>query len=380
MSDQVRIGVIGVGGMGNGHCKASEKVDEVQVTAVADIDEEAARSTGEEFGVPHFTTHQDLISSGLVDAVIIATPHYFHPPIAIDAFEAGLHVLSEKPIGVRIGEAERMVKAARNSGKVFSVMYQMRTLASVRKAGELVEAGELGQLQRTLLIAPSFRSQAYYDSGSWRATWAGEGGGVLLNQVPHPMDIFTMLGGMPSKVMGFCRTLLHDIEVEDDAYALLEYDNGASGYFYCSTCEVSPGRFIEIVGDKGRLQLLGGELRFWRCDPPASEFCRTSTEMWGGPSFEEVPIELEERENGHHVILRNFARAILYDEELIAPGEVGLKSLELSNAIILSSHKGEPVDVPIDRREYHELIDYLCQKSSYRPEEAKTKRVTDPNL
>jgi predicted dehydrogenase len=378
--EKVRLGVIGVGGMGAGHCVSAQSLEEVQLTAVADIDADRAKEIGEQHGVPYFERHADMLAQDIVDAVVIATPHYFHPPIAIDAFEAGLHVLSEKPIGVRVSMAERMIEAAERSGKVFGVMFQMRTDPAVRKARELVEAGELGEIKRTLLISPEFRSQAYYDSGGWRATWEGEGGGPLMNQGPHIMDLLTLLGGVPSRVTGRTKTLIHDIEVEDHAEAALEYPNGATGYFYLSTCEVQPGRLIEIVGDKGKLRYANGELHFYRNGRPVSEFNRTNTEPWGMPEVVDVEIELPECESGHAAVLRNFARAILYGEKLLAPGADGMKSLELANAIMLSSHKGEPVDIPIDRREFDDLIDHLRSTSTFKKKTVKTKRQIDPRL
>jgi predicted dehydrogenase len=354
----VKLGIIGVGGMGSSHCKKLADVEELELAAVADVNAGRAQSVGEEYGVPHFGSGSELIASGLVEAVLIATPHYFHPTFAVEAFEAGLHVLSEKPIGVEIGAAERMAEAARKSGKVFGVMFQMRSLPSIRKARELVDAGELGEVRRTLFVAPEFRSQAYYDSGTWRATWAGEGGGVLLNQGPHLMDIFCLLGGLPAKVTGRCAQLMHQIEVEDHAEAVLEYANGAGGYFYASTCEVGQ-RLIEIVGDCGKLRVAGHGLEFWRYKPPVSEFNRTNTEMWGSPKAEKVELELAECETGHGA---------------------GLLSLELANAIILSSQKGEPVDLPLDRAEYDRLMEGLRATSSFHGEWDESEAESDPNL
>jgi len=378
MSGQkVKMAVVGVGGMGSNHCKSIPGIEECELTAVADINADRAKQVGEDCGVPGFTDHRELISSGLAEAVVIATPHYFHPPIAIDAFRAGLHVLSEKPVGVQIGEAEKMAAAARESGKVFCVMFQMRTQANIKKAKELVEAGELGEVRRTLLVSPEYRSQAYYDSGTWRATWGGEGGGVMMNQAPHIMDIFTMLGGMPKRVHGRIATILHDIEVEDQAEAMLEYENGAAGYFFVATAEMGE-RLVEFVGDKGKLRLEGGKLRFWRYGPPVTQFTRENTEMWGRPEMEEVELEMEDCESGHSVILRNFARAILYGEPLIAPGEVGLNGLELANAITLSSHKGVPVELPIDRAQFDELIVHLRATSSFNDDWGASKSETDP--
>ena len=378
--DKVRLGVVGVGGMGAGHCVNAKSLEEIELAAVVDIDAARAKEIGEQFGVPYFERHGDLLAKKMVDAVVIATPHYFHPPIAIDAFEAGLHVLSEKPIGVRVSMAGRMIEAAERSGKVFGVMFQLRTDPAVRKARELVEAGELGAIKRTLLISPDFRSQAYYDSGGWRATWEGEGGGPLMNQGPHIMDVFTLLGGMPSRVTGWTKTLIHDIEVEDRAEAVLQYPNGATGYFYISTCEVRPGQLIEIVGDKGKLRYADGELHFYRNEQPVSEFNRTNTEPWGIPEAVDIELELPECESGHGAVLRNFARAILYGEEVISPGADGIRSLELANAIMLSSDKGEPVDIPIDRQEFDDLIDRLSATSTFKKKNVKPRRQTDPRL
>ncbi len=372
---KVKIAVIGVGGMGSNHAKHCSRLEEFELKAVVDINPDRAQEMGEQFEVPYFTRHTELLEEDMVDAVAIATPHYFHPPIAIDAFRAGLHVLSEKPIGVRIGMAEKMVEAARESGKVFAVMFQMRSRAKIKKAKELLRGGALGELRRTLLVAPWYRTQAYYDSGSWRATWAGEGGGVLMNQAPHDLDVFTMLGGMPSRVYGRCETVLHDIEVEDQATAMLEYENGACGYLYFTTCEVGSRR-MEFIGDEGGLSLSG--LDHWRFEPSISEYTRTSSEMWGNPEIEEVDLEVEECESGHHVILQNFAHAILDGEPLLSPGEVGLNSLELANAVTLSSHKGEAVELPIDRQEFSELIDYLSSTSSFEDQWGETKPETDP--
>jgi predicted dehydrogenase len=202
---------------------------------------------------------------------------------------------------------------------------------------------------------------------------------VLLNQAPHIMDVFCMLGGMPSRVHGRCQTLIHDIEVEDQAQAMLEYANGATGYFYVSTCETGP-RMLEIVGDKGRLRLSGGGLSFTRFSPPVTEFNKTNTEMWGSPKSENVELGIEDCEHGHQVVLRNFARAILHGEPLVSPGEVGVKSLELANAIILSSYKDKPVDIPMDRGEYEALIADLAAKSSFKDDWGATKSETDPQF
>lgn len=374
--DKVRIGVIGVGGMGQGHCGYMHELDVAQLTAVCDIAPEVAKEVGERHDVPHFLKHTELLDSGLVDAVLIVTPHYDHPPIAVDAFRRGLHVLSEKPIAVTVKAAGRMIRAAERSGKVFSVMYQMRTQPEMQAARRLIEEGRLGEMVRASMILAMYRSQAYYDSGGWRATWRGEGGGVLLNQAPHGFDAFTWLAGLPRFVQARTRTRLHEIEVEDEAAALVEFENGAHGYIYAGTIEAPQVDRIEIVGDRGKILLDEQGLRFWELETPIREFTFTSAEMWAAPASKLVPVPLPQRETGHIAITRNFCRAILYGEELLAPGAEGLWSLELANAMILSSHTGKGVRIPIGRNQYEELLARLCRRS--RPKRvARELRVTD---
>ena len=374
--DKVRIGVVGTGGMGQGHCDYMNKLDVGQLTAVCDIVPTVAQEIGRKHGVPHFVNHTDLLDSGLVDAILIATPHYYHPPIAIDAFKRGIHVLSEKPIGVSVKAAGEMIRAAEKSGKVFAVMFQMRALPEYQAAKKLLADGRVGELVRASMILAMYRSQAYYDSGGWRATWKGEGGGVLLNQAPHGFDAFTWLVGLPKYVSAQTRTRLHDIEVEDEAAAMVEFDNGAHGYIYAGVIEAPQVDRIEIVGDRGKIQFDENGLRFWELDTPISEFTRTSKEMWAAPRGRLVDVPLEKRETGHIAITRNFCRAILYDEPLLSPGAEGIRSLELANAMILSSYKKERVRLPIKRNEYEELLAKL-RRTSKPKRVARDRRITD---
>ena len=376
----VRIGVIGTGGMGQGHLGSFEKIDEVRLTALCDIDPEVAERLGKEYNVPHFLKHRDLLKSGLCDAVVIATPHPFHAPIAIDAFRAGLHVLSEKPISEKVSAGDEMIVAAKASGKAFAVMFQLRTYPAMTKAMEIVRGGELGKIFRTTMISPEYRSQAYYDSGTWRATWMGEGGGIMMNQAPHITDMFINLAGMPCEVYGRTETRIHNIEVEDLAEAMLTYPDGGTGYYYCSTNEAGPGQMIEIFGDKGKLLYRNGELKFYRFVQPILEFTRTNTEMWGGPKCEEVPLELPDAKPGHSVITRNFARNILYGEPLLAPGEEGIRALELANAIWLSAHLKKPVQLPLDRQAYDDFLEMKRNTSTFEKTVAGVQRTTDPRL
>ena len=377
--DKVRIGVVGCGGMGQSHVKSVKELSEAELTAVSDVDAEAVNKVSSENNVKGFMDYRELINSGLVDAVIIATPHYFHPPIGVAAFEKGLHVLSEKPIAVTVSAADELLKAAKKSGKVFAVMFQQRTLPAMRLAHQIIKSGKLGEIRRTIMLDPNYRSQAYYDSAGWRGTWKGEGGGVIINQAPHGIDLFMLLGGLPAKVTANVRTRLHKIEVEDEACAVLEYPNGAWGYYYTSTCEMPSGQRIEICGDKGKLVYAEGMLKLYSINPPISEHNATNKNMWASPETVEEPLGLPQVESGHKEIIRNFCAAILRGEELIAPGEEGIWSVEFINAVNLSGRTGKPIDIPVNRKEYDKLLDKL-KKSSKEKQVEKMERITDPRF
>jgi predicted dehydrogenase len=375
--DIVRFGIIGVGGMGSGHARYMAQIPEARLTAVCDVSPEALQTAMDNYEVPGFANHTALLDSGLVDAVIVATPHYFHPPIAIDAMRRGIHVVSEKPMAVTVSAADAMIRVAQETGVIFAVMFQQRALPASQAAKALVDQGRLGPLYRTLLIDAHFRSQAYYDSAGWRATWKGEGGGVLLNQAPHGMDIFTWLGGLPSRVTARVATRQHRIEVEDEATALLEYPNGAIGYLLETVNEAPIGSRLELCGEYGKLVLDDRGLRFWEVRPGVRAFSDASTEMWGRPETAEVEVPLQERQTGHAAIVRNVAQAILSGELLISPGAQALPALELANAILLSGHRGRPVDIPLQRAEYDAFI--AEKQAQSKDKRIQDKRITDPN-
>jgi len=376
--EKVRIGVIGVGGMGQAHINKIKETPEAELTAVSDVDSEITKKISQEHKVPGFTDYEKLLKSDLTDAVLIATPHYFHPEIGIKVMERGIHCLSEKPIAVSVAAADKFLQAAAKSGVVFAVMYQQRTLPEIRLAKKLIKSGRLGKIRRTSLIEPNYRTQAYYDSGSWRATWKGEGGGVLINQAPHGIDLFLLLGGLPARVTAKVRTHLHEIEVEDEATALLEYPNGAWGYYYTTTNEVPTVTSMEISGDKGKLLYQDDLLKFYSFESSIPEFTFSSKDMWASPEVAEEELELPQYETGHKEIIRNFCRSILFKEELIAPGKEGIWSVEFINALILSGKKNKPVDIPVNRQEYEELLEDL-KKTSREKKVKKIKRVTDPH-
>jgi len=380
--DKVRFGVVGCGGMGSAHIKFIKELPEAELVAVCDSDEEVAKKVAQENNVKVFSDYHELIDSGLIDAIVIATPHYFHPPVGIAAFEKGLNVLTEKPIAVTVSEADKFVKAAKKSKKVFAVMYQQRTVPAIKVASQIIKDGKIGEIKRTLMVEPNYRSQAYYDSGGWRGTWKGEGGGVLINQAPHGIDLFIMLAGLPSRVIARTRTRLHKIEVEDEADALLEYPNGAWGYYYTSTCETPFLQRIEISGDKGKLEFLDtGKtrvLKFYSFNPSISVHSATSKEVWQSVQVTEEPLDVKGESGGHKEIIQNFCAAILHGEKLIAPGMEGISSIEFINALNFSSRTCRPVKIPVSRSKYDKLLEELKKNSMEK--HTQNIRVTDPRI
>ena len=354
--DKVRVGVIGIGNMGSGHVRMirdHECGDDLVLTAVADINpqrlEWAKTQVGEE--VTLFDNATALMESGLVDAVTIAVPHYSHPPLVIEALEHNLHVLCEKPAGVYTKQVREMNEAAAKSDRVFALMFNQRTNHIYRKMHELVHSGELGEIKRVNWIVTNwYRSQFYYDSGSWRATWKGEGGGVLLNQCPHNLDLLQWICGMPVKMRAFCHNgLWRNIEVEDDVTAYFEYANGASGVFVTSVSDAPGTNRFEITFDGGKLVCEDEKLKLWKITPGQKEFNATNrSDVFGQPAVEVMDVETDGLSPQHQGVLRAFGGAILRGEPLVARGEEGINGLTLSNAMHLSSWLDKTVDIPFD--------------------------------
>jgi predicted dehydrogenase len=377
---KVNLAVIGVGGMGSEHSKKIKKMRNARLAAVCDVNEETVKKLGEELNVPYFTSHKQLIKSGLCNAAVVAIPHPLRPPVVNDLFKANIHVLSEKPLSERISTAEKMVKEAKKRKLIFAVMFQLRFDPAVVKAMELVKQGKLGTIYRAQLISLKYRTQTYYDSGSWRATWKGEGGGVMMNQSPHIIDVFVQLCGLPQTVYGKIDHRMHNIEVEDTAEAMLRFKNGGSGYVYCTTNESRPGEMIEICGDKGKLIFRDGQLSFYRFNPTLSKHIKTSKEMWSGPDIKQVPLRISNKKTGHIDVIRNFVNNILDGEKLRTPAESGLGSLELANAIMLSSFEDRWITLPISRRKYDQQLSKLRRNSKFVKKNVKQQRVTDPHV
>ncbi|GIN58746.1 oxidoreductase [Lederbergia ruris] len=374
----LKVGIIGLGNMGTSHAKRlfNREIDGAILTAVCDVREERMVKAREEFGdrVKRFLSIDEFFTDADIDGVIIATPHYDHPPLAIRAFEKGWHVLCEKPAGVYTKNVRLMNEAAAKSGKVFSMMFNQRTNPLYQKMRELIQSGELGEIKRTnWIITDWYRAQSYYDSGGWRATWEGEGGGVMLNQSPHQLDLWQWITGMmPTRIRSFCGFgKYHDIEVEDDVTAYVEYENGATGLFVTSTGEAPGTNRFEVAGDRGKLVIENGNLTFWRLRQSEREFNQTFTGGFGEPECWKIDIPVRGKNNQHLGILENWVDAILNGAELLAPGEEGIKSLAISNGVYLSSWLDDWVELPIDEDLYYEKLQEKIATSTFRKDTTK---------
>jgi predicted dehydrogenase len=376
---KVRLGIIGAGTMGAAHAQSilDGRVAGAELAAVCD--RHADRMTKFSGQAKAFAHSDELLRSGLVDAVLIATPHYSHPAIGRAALRAGLHVLVEKPIAVHKADAERLLAAHTDPKLVLAAMFNQRTDPFYRKIRAMVRGGELGEVRRVnWTITNWFRSEAYYASSAWRATWEGEGGGVLLNQSPHNIDLFQWIFGMPARVRAFCGLgRYHQIEVEDDVTAYFEFSNGATAVFITSTGEAPGTNRLEIAAENGRLVCENEALTFLRNEIPMTEFSRTSPKMFDAPPRTEIKFPLSGHGGQHVEVLQNFIDAILGGAPLIAPAEEGIHSVELANAMLYSALTKQTVELPLDAVAYEQLLKKMVAESQHAKKEVRAPTVVD---
>ncbi len=365
--NKVRLGIVGLGNIGRYHAEYLQagKVSRCELVAVAD----AYTPSLEKYKhLKTFEKSEDLIHSGLIDALVIATPHFLHTTIGIDALENGLHIMVEKPISAHKADAERLIAVAKKHSKqVFGGMFQLRVEPRYVKLKRLIQNGDLGRLVRiNWIITDWFRTEAYYGSSSWRATWKGEGGGVLLNQCLHQLDILQWLCGMPSMVRGFCKIgRYHDIEVEDDVTCYMEWDKDITGVFISSTGEAPGTNRLEICGTRGKVVLENNKLTFIRLESDMIEFSKTSKSPFAKPEVWNIEIPFETIPNTHSILMQNFVDAILDGTPLIAPGEDGMGSVELANAFVFSSLINQPIKLPMDALAWEKKLQQLIAESKH---------------
>ena len=377
--ENVRIGIIGIGNMGTKHADKIMQglVDNLVLTAVADTNPDRREYAKKTYGdsVAIFENDEQLLNYDNMDAVIIAVPHYDHPKLVMDAIEKGFHVMCEKPAGVYTKAVREMNEFAEKHNKIFGMMFNQRTNCVYRKMKEMVDSGEIGEIKRVnWIITDWYRTQYYYDSGDWRATWAGEGGGVLLNQCPHNLDLLQWICGMPESVRAFCHEgKWHDIEVEDDVTAYLEYKNGATGVFITTTGDAPGTNRLEITGTKGTLVADTKKLMYLKLRQDEREYCKTSTEGFKKPEADEwIEVETDGLNEQHVGVLKAFTKNILGKGELVAKGEEGINGLMLSNAIHLSSWQDKKITLPVDEDVFYDLLMQRVKNSRKKTTKAVT--------
>ncbi len=362
----VRIGIVGVGGMGSSHAHSLKKgeVPGAELSAVCDINPKRLEAFP---GIPGYLSADELLAKASLDAVMVATPHYDHVTVGIKALNAGLHVLVEKPVAVHKKDAQRLIGTPRDKNQIFAAMFNQRTDPRYQWLKKQLSEGAFGRVTRVnWIITNWYRTQFYYDQGDWRATWAGEGGGVLLNQCPHQLDLWQWLFGMPASVRAFCqRGRFHDIEVEDDVTAYMEYADGMHGMFITTTGEAPGTNRLEIAADGGRIIVDDLTIRIDRNTTLSSEFTRTCKAPFAVPETICETVTFKHGGAQHIGILKNFVAAIRGEEELIAPAPEGIHSVELSNAMILSGQTRETVNIPMDADAYERNLNALIKNSTF---------------
>ncbi len=361
---KVKLGIIGIGNMGSTHAQNLKdgKCPEIEIAAIADTNAarlEWAKAQHYDENITYFNDAIEMLDSGLIDACLVAVPHYDHPKYAIACMERKIHVMVEKPAGVYTKQVREMNEAAeKHPDVIFGLMFNQRTNCLYRKLKELIDSGKYGQIRRTnWLITDWYRPQAYYNSGGWRATWAGEGGGVLLNQCPHQLDLWQWICGMPTKVltkMHFGKW--HDIEVEDDVTTYVEYESGATGVFITTTGDGKGSNRFEIQTDKAKFVVEDGQLVVEEFEMTEQEFSAVNTSPFGAIKTKRYIPETDGLNPQHSGVLNAWAAAILRGESLIAEGKEGVNSLTLTNAMHLSAFLGKEVEIPFNEDLYYEEL------------------------
>lgn len=355
---ELRIGIIGLGNIGTAHanCIVSGKIAGAKLSVVCDINPERFSLFPD---IPNCLNHRDLISSNVCDGVIISTPHPSHAEIAAECLKAGLHVLVEKPMDISLSRADKLAEIAKNSDRTFAVMFNQRTNPLFIKARDIVSSGLIGELKRSnWTITNWYRTQHYYDSGAWRATWSGEGGGVLLNQAPHNLDLWQWICGMPCEITAFCNVAkYHNIEVEDDCTIYAKYPGGATGVFITSTGELPGTNRLEICGTLGKIVLEDNKLKWWRLKESERTTCFESKNPYPDADCEYTELTSDNYGGAHREVIQAFVGNILNGTPLVANGVEGVNELSISNAAYLSQWLGNvPVKLPFDKELFDKLL------------------------
>jgi len=367
---KIKLGIIGIGNMGSNYATkvANGECPDFDLVAVADTNPARIKWAEENLkgSMSLFHTAEEMLDSGLIEACMVETPHYDHPHYAMECMKRGIHVMIDKPAGVYTRQVREMNECAKlHPEVVFGVMFNQRTNCVYKKMKELIESGKYGNIRRTnWIITDWYRPQVYYDSGSWRATWAGEGGGVLLNQSPHQLDLWQWICGMPKKVYANMKFgQWHDIEVEDDVTCFVEYENGATGTFITTTGDACGSNRFEVQMDKAKLLVEHNQLHVWEFEMTEPEFTKSCTSPFGHPKTEEITVELDGSNPQHVGVINAWGKAILDGTPMVADGAEGINGLMLSNAMHLSAFTGKMVELPFDEDMYYEELQKRVRSS-----------------
>ena len=359
--DKVRFGVVGAKGIGRTHMESIVSCGNARLVAVVDINAAEGRAAASKYGVEWFMDYEKMLEQKDIDAVSICTPHFLHCHMALKALEYGKNVLVEKPMAITVREADKMVEKAKSTGLKLGVVFQYRTFPVNREIKSLIDDGEIGKIYRVCMEACTFRTQAYYESDAWKGKWKTEGGGALINQTIHNIDLLQWLVGKPVRLQGQIGTLYHNVEVEDIASATIKFENGAHGTLQVSIVDALESTRLEICGEKGKIES-NGEHKLAVMSKPLKE-CVADKKVWGGrpeSQWQEITPKTEDK-GGHTTVIKEYCDALIQDKDPPVTGEEGRKSIEIINAIILSSFEERAVNFPVDRDAYDNLMRNLSK-------------------
>lgn len=362
----MKAGLIGLGAIGAMHFKniSEGKIDGLELAGVFDERPPAPEKFPD---AKIYKSLCEMFSDPDVDAVIIATPSFSHFELAKAALEAGKHALVEKPIALASADARELVKIAKDCGKICAVMLNQRTTPIYARIRELVASGELGRVNRASWFMTNwYRPQIYFSSSPWRGTWKGEAGGALINQSIHNIDIFTWIFGLPDTLRAWCKFgKYHDIEVEDEATACMEYAGGMTATFATCTGEFPGSNRFEIACDKGFLRAENGELFISRFESVA-DYTMNTKYMFGTPECVEITEKFDGNGEQHVGVLKNFVAAADCDGRLDFSAEEGYNSVCLANAMLLSAWTKSDVSFPFDDEKYARILSEKMRASKLR--------------
>lgn len=362
-SPKLRYAFAGVGAVAYRMHKRGLPLDVIEVVGVCDTQEEPARLEAEAWDCPYFLDYQAMLDEVKPDVFVIMVPHLFHPDMAIYALRAGVHVLCEKPLAIQVAEADRMIAVAKETGRILAVNFQYRLRPEIVAAKKLIEEGRLGKIQHVDLKIAWVRPNYYYRG--WRGGWNSEGGALLMNQLPHEIDLICHLVGMPQRLYAWTRTIGHDFAVEDTVQAMLEWENGALGSIHASTAEAGQDMRFEIIGTQGHLQVPQGVFKFKSFGADMIEYIKVSEKSFQNADLVEETVELDPHlEGSHRDVHRNFYQAVVNGTAVNADAVSALHSLEIANAMTLSSHTGQVIEFPLDRQAYADLLAKLQAEES----------------